>query len=166
MKTLKTTSALAFSALFLLGQSASAAETTTTFQVTATVLTACAVTALPLAFGNYDPTSSTDTDATTTITVTCTLGTPYQIGLDAGTAAGATVTTRQMTGTVSSDLLDYSLFSDSGRTTNWGNTLATDTVSVASAGLTDLHTVYGRITASQNVTADAYVDTITVTVTY
>lgn len=158
--------AFAFCLLLLSQQTVSAAETTTTFAVTATVLTACVVAAVPLAFGNYDPTSATDTDATSAITVTCTLGTPFQVGLNAGTAAGATVTTRQMTGAVNSDLLDYSLFSDSGRTTNWGNTLDTDTVSVASAGVTDVLTVYGRITAEQNVSADAYTDTITVTVTY
>jgi spore coat protein U-like protein len=150
--------------LLLGGEAVQAATDTTTFQVTATVTESCNVTATDLAFGNYDP-SAADNDKTSTITVTCTKGTDYDIGLNEGTASGATVTARQMTG--SPDLLDYSLFSDSNRTVNWGNTVSTDTVHVGSAaGTPENHTVYGRIPTGQYVTAGSYADTITVTVTY
>jgi len=152
--------------LLLDGQAVQAATDTTTFQVTATVTESCNVTATNLAFGNYDP-SAADNEKTSTITVTCTKGTDYDIGLDQGTASGATVTTRQMADTVSSDLLNYSLFSDASRTVNWGNTVGTDTVNVGSAtGAAENHTVYGRIPTGQYVTAGSYSDTITVTVTY
>jgi spore coat protein U-like protein len=146
------------------GQAVQAATDTTTFQVTATVTESCNVTATDLVFGNYDP-SVADNEKTSTITVTCTKGTDYDIGLNEGTASGATVTTRKMVGTV--DSLNYSLFSDTNRTVNWGNTVGTDTVAVGSAtGAAENHTVYGRIPTGQYVTAGSYSDTITVTVTY
>ncbi|MGJ0492552.1 Csu type fimbrial protein [Methylobacter sp.] len=152
--------------LLLGGQAVQAATDDTTFQVTATVTESCNVTATDLAFGNYDP-SLANTDNISTITVTCTKGSDYDIGLNEGIASGATVTTRQMIDPVSTDLLNYSLFSDSGRTTNWGNTVSTDTVHVASAlGTPEVHTVFGRIPTGQYVTAGSYSDTITVTVTY
>jgi spore coat protein U-like protein len=154
-------------ASLLLGwQAVQAATDTTTFQVTATVNDACTVSATDLAFGVYDPSAADDED-TSTITVTCTKSTDYDIGLNEGTASGATVTTRKMIDTVSTDLLNYSLFSDASRTVNWGNTVGTDTVHVGSAtGAAENHTVYGRIPTGQYVTAGSYSDTITVTVTY
>jgi len=157
---------VAIGLLLLDGQAVQAATDTTTFQVTATVNDACNVSATDLAFGVYDP-SAADNEKTSTITVTCTKATAYDVGLNEGTVAGATVTTRQMIDTVSTDLINYSLFSDSSRTVNWGNTVSTDTVHVGSAtGTAENHTVYGRIPTGQFVTAGSYSDTITVTVTY
>ena len=142
-----------------------AATATTSFLVTATVLKFCTVVATPMAFGNY--TSSTVSETTSTITVTCTNGTTYDIGLGAGAAAGATVTTRQMSGTtVTTARLNYFLYSDTGRTVNWGNTVGTDTVSLTAGAVPIISTVYGRVPASQFVAPDAYLDTIAVTVTY
>src|SRR5690349_8461784 len=94
-----------------------ATDATTTMGVSATVLNACLVTATNMAFGNYDPTSSSATDATSNINVTCTPGTLYNVGLNAGSTAGATVTTRKMLNGVTP--LNYSLYSNSGRSTNW-----------------------------------------------
>ncbi|MFA6051999.1 MAG: spore coat U domain-containing protein [Methylobacter sp.] len=166
MKLLKIGLALAVVLLAVNEQAAQAATTTTTFQVTATVNSACTVSATNLTFGVYDPSAAAHDD-TSTVTVTCTKATAYDIGLDAGLAAGATVTTRQMQHATLTDLLNYSLYSDAGRTTNWGNTVSTDTVHVASAtGAAENHTVYGRIATGQYVTAGSYADTITVTVTY
>ncbi|OWJ67324.1 hypothetical protein BWR60_10040 [Inquilinus limosus] len=142
-----------------------AATATTSFLVTATVLKFCTVVATPMAFGNY--TSSTDAISTSTITVTCTNGTGYDIGLDAGGAAGATVTTRQMSGTtVTAARLNYFLYSDSSRTVNWGNTVGTDTVHLTAGVAPIVSTVYGRVPSGQFVSPDAYLDTINVTVTY
>jgi len=118
-----------------------------------------------MAFGNY--TSSAVSETTSTITVTCTAGTGYDIGLDAGGAAGAGVTTRQMSGTtVTTARLNYFLFSDSGRTVNWGNAVGTDTVHLTAGAVPIISTVYGRVPAGQFVAPDAYLDTINVTVTY
>ena len=148
----------------VMGGVAQAAEATTTFDVSSTVLTACLVTATPLAFGNYDPANGAALDATNTVTATCTTGTPYNIGLDAGTGTGATVASRKMT--FGANLLNYSLYQETGRTTVWGNTIGTDTVSATAGATPTDHTVYGRVFSGQNVLAGAYTDTINVTLTY
>jgi spore coat protein U-like protein len=137
---------------------------TTTMAISATVLSSCGVTALPLAFGTYSPTQSTNTTATTTVAVTCTNGTPYNVGLNAGTGTGASVTTRKMTS--GSNTLNYSLYSDTGYSTVWGSTIGTNTVTGTGTGLAQTINVYGSITALQSVPAGAYTDTITVSLTY
>ncbi|MFJ1268473.1 spore coat U domain-containing protein [Legionella lytica] len=145
-----------------------AATATTTFQVTATVLKACVVSATTVAFGTYNPVGGTPTTATGTITTTCTNTTTYTTGLSAGTSSGATVTTRKMTGqTTSSNLLPYGLYQDSAHTVNWGNTPGTDTpAAVTGNGAAQNATVYGQIAAGTAAPIDTYLDTITVTVTY
>ena len=146
--------------------SAQAATTTATFTVTADVQTTCNVTAQNLDFGAY---LGVQVDATTTLTATCSTGTPYNIGLNAGTSTGATVTTRKMTGPgATPELLAYSLSQDAGHTINWGNTIGTDTVPGTGGGPADRQalTVFGRIPAGQFVGPGAYVDTITVTLTF
>lgn len=143
---------------------AHAATTTTTFPVTATVLTSCVVTATPLVFGNYDPTSATPLDAANTLIVTCTTGTAYNVGLDAGTGSGATVTIRKMTS--GANTLNYTLYQEAARTTIWGNTPPTNTVNATAVVLPTTHTICGRVSGGQNVPASLYADTITVTVTY
>ena len=66
---------------------------TGSFSVTATVAPSCSITANTLNFGSY---TGAIANSTSTISVTCANGSPYNVGLDAGTAPGATVTTRQM----------------------------------------------------------------------
>ncbi len=167
MKLLKTRIVLAIG-LLATGSAAFGATETTTFGVSATVADACSVSASALAFGSFDTAvANTDKDASTTIDVTCSNGTPYDIGLDAGGATGATVSARQMTGGTGTDLLDYALYSDTGRASNWGNTVATDTVAGTGSGVSQVNTVYGRIPSGQaTAPTGAYSDTITVTVTY
>ena len=60
----------------------------------------------------------------------------------------------------------YSLYSDSGRTTVWGNTVGTNTVAGVGNGASQSYTVYGRVPAQTTPAAATYTDTITVTVTY
>ena len=154
---------LAILALGLASTSASATTTvTTTFGVSATVQSTCLISASALAFGTY--TGVVD-NATSTVSVTCTNTTTYNVSLNAGTATGATVTTRKMTGP-SAALLNYSLFSNSGMTANWGNIIGTDTVAGTGNGSSQAITVYGQVPASQYVTPGSYADTITATVTY
>jgi spore coat protein U-like protein len=62
--------------------------------------------------------------------------------------------------------LNYSLFSDSARAVNWGNTVGTDTVAGIGTGSAQTITVYGTIPSNQGNRAGTYADTITVTVTY
>lgn len=139
-----------------------AATTTTTFGVTATVQATCLVAATPLAFGTYTGLAAT---STSTVSVTCTNTTPYNVGLSAGLAPSAGVTTRKMTGPAAA-LLSYSMYTDAARSLNWGTTIATDTVPGTGNGSAQAITVYGNVPAGQFVAPGAYADTITATVTY
>jgi spore coat protein U-like protein len=135
---------------------------TATFHVMVNVPASCSVAANNLNFGNYN---RAQLDATTTISATCTSGAPYNIGLNQGAAAGATVANRAMTGPAANQL-KYSLFSNTGLTTNWGNTVGTDTVPATGTGVAQTFTVFGRIPASQPDPPGTYSDTITVTLTF
>jgi spore coat protein U-like protein len=134
---------------------------TATFQVTATITNTCVISASNLAFGPY---TGKQVDATTTIIVTCSATTPWNLGLNAGTATGATVSTRKMTSGAST--LNYSLYRNAARTLNWGNTVGTDTLAGTATGLQQPQTVYGRIPASQAPAPGTYADTITATITF
>jgi spore coat protein U-like protein len=116
------------------------ATATTTFTVSANVVSVCVVAAQSLSFGNYSPVSGTDLDATTTVTVTCTLSTPYTVGLDNGTNASGSQ--RRMA--LLTTFLNYHLYSDSSRTQRWGNAGA-ELVSGTGNGLAQNLTAYGRI---------------------
>jgi spore coat protein U-like protein len=138
------------------------ATATTTFQVTATVQATCLISATSLAFGTY---TGVQANASSTVTVTCTNTSPYNVGLNAGTTGGTTVTTRKMAGPAGA-LLGYSLFSDAARTINWGNTIGTDTVAGTGNGNAQALAVFGSVAAGQFVAPGAYADTITATVTF
>jgi spore coat protein U-like protein len=145
---------------------AAAATTTTTFTVTANVTTNCEVVANNLNFGNY---AGVALAGTTTLTATCSTGTPFNLGLDAGTATGATVTTRSMQGPnvrTAGGLLAYGLFQDAAHSINWGNTVGTDTVASAGTGAAQTFTVFGQVPAGQHPATGEYQDLITVTLTF
>ena len=141
---------------------AAAATATTTFSVTAEVVTTCAITSTNMAFGSY---SGLVLNSTATLNATCSTGTPYTIGLNAGTGTGATVAVRKMKGPAVEEL-NYTLSQDSAHTINWGNTTGTDTVPGTGNGAVQPHTVFGQIPASQFIQAGEYSDTITVTLTF
>ena len=136
----------------------------TTFRVSARVEAVCEVTASDLAFGTYTAQAGTPLQGTTLLRATCTPGTTYNVGLDAGTSPGATVNQRKMVSGANN--LNYQLYSDSARSTIWGNTTGTDTVTGAGTGLAVDHTVYGAVPAAQVIPAGDYQDTITVRVYY
>jgi spore coat protein U-like protein len=137
---------------------------TTTFRVTAKVQAVCAVTATDLDFGTYTSQSGTALQATTLLRATCTPNTTYHVGLDQGQSPGATVNARKMVS--GANALNYQLYSDTSRTTVWGNTTGTDTVTGVGNGLAVDHTVFGAIPAAQVIPAGEYQDTITVRVYY
>jgi spore coat protein U-like protein len=142
--------------------SGGACTTTTTFTVTATVQPVCTISAANLPFGTY---AGPQLDAQSQITVTCANTTPWNVGLNQGTFAGATVTTRRMSGPGGA-ALTYALYQNAARTTNWGNTVGTDTVSGTGTGAAQLLNVYGRIPGAQAPVPGSYTDTILVTLTY
>jgi spore coat protein U-like protein len=141
---------------------ANASTATATFIVSTSIQATCLISTTPLSFGTYTGLTLT---STSTVTVTCTNGTAYDVGLNAGTATGATTTTRSMTGPGGA-LLSYELDSDSARTINWGNIVDTDTVEMTGTGLSQTMTVYGQVHAGQYFAPGIYSDTVTATVTY
>jgi spore coat protein U-like protein len=143
------------------------AQTTITDNLTVTVeiqAECTIVTTSTLDFGTQGVLDA-DVDNTGSVTVQCTSGADYDVGLDAGSGSGATTSDRKMTGPASATI-DYSLFSNSGRTTNWGDTVSTDTVSGTGDGSTQVLTIYGRIPTQTTPTAGTYTDTVEVSVTY
>jgi spore coat protein U-like protein len=145
---------------------ASAATATGTLVVSATVLKSCLIGGGTLAFGNYDPSSSTPASATTTVTLTCTPGTSYNIGMDAGAGTGATVTLRYLS--LTTNKLGYKLYQDGGHTTNWGNTVGTDTLAgtTSASSVTNTINIFGEIPVNEAAAVGVYADTVTMTVTY
>ncbi len=156
--------AIAAFCLLSLPSPSDAATTTSTFTVQMTVTTSCLInSASTLNFGSQGVLTA-NVDQTTALQVQCTNTTPYNIGLDAGTGSGATVAARKMTG--GGATITYSLYSDSGRATVWGNTVGTNTVAATGNGAAQSYTVYGRVPPQTTPAPATYTDTITVTVTY
>ncbi len=89
--------------------------------------------------------------------------TPYNVRLDAGTGTGTIVTRTMENGGVA---VNYNMYRDAGRTQNWGETDAVDTVDAAGTGAVVVHTIYGRVPAQATPVPNTYTDTVTVTVNY
>lgn len=134
--------------------------------VTATVAKKCTVSATPLAFPEYDPTSAAPVLATASISVLCTKASEtYWIGLEDGANAAAAGGQRRMAN--GAQYLNYDLFSDAGRTVAWRNVShAGGVITSTSAATANVKTVYGRIPAGQDVNALTYTDTVRISVNY
>ena len=144
---------------------ADASTTNSNLAVSMTITAGCTVTAGSVSFGTQSSLQS-NVDQTGSLSVTCSNTTPYNVGFDSG-ANSASVTTRKMKGGASNtEFVSYSLYTTSGRTTNWGNTVGTDTVTGTGNGSAQTLTVYGRVPAQTLGSPGAYADTVTVTVTY
>jgi len=156
--------ALAAACLLLSASGSFATTTTSTFTVQITLAATCVINSTStLDFGTQGVLTA-NVDQTSTIQVQCTNTTPYNVGLDAGTGTGATVAVRKLTS--GGATVNYTIYSDSGRTTVWGNTVATDTVAATGNGAAQSYTVYGRVPAQTTPAPGTYTDTVTVTVTY
>ena len=163
---------LAVAAVALMSTSAFAQGTgTINLSVSATVSANCTISTSALAFGSYDPVSanaSAALDGTGGVTVTCTNGAAATITLGQGTNAtigsndAAPLRRLKDSGT---NYISYSLYQDSGRSAVWGNTAGTG-VSHTGSGAATAISVYGRISAGQNLPAGSYSDTVVATVTF
>jgi len=120
----------------------------------------CSLNVIGVAFGQYDPFSTTDTDITGSVSMNCDTETSVQVSFSAGFGPFAT---REMKSGLNAIL--YNLFTDPSHLTIWGDgSPGTSLVSIS--GTTGSHTVYGRIPARQNAPVGTYGDTITVTLTF
>jgi spore coat protein U domain-containing protein, fimbrial subunit CupE1/2/3/6 len=142
----------------------SATTVTTTFTATITLAATCIInSASTLDFGTAGVLTA-NVPGTSTIAVQCTNTTPYNIGLDAGAGTGATVAVRKLTSGAAT--VNYSIYSDAGHTTVWGNTVSTDTVAATGNGASQSYTAFGLVPIQTTPAPGTYTDTVTVTVTY
>jgi len=144
-----------------IASAASAGSATANLGISASVAATCTISTSAVAFGAY---SGAQVDASGTVTANCVIGTPWTIGLGTGTGTGATTSNRKMTS--GANTLSYALFSDSTRTTNWGNAIGTDTVAGTGTGASQNQTVYGRIAAGTVPAAGSYSDTVVATINF
>ena len=149
-----------------LATAATAATASSSLNVSATVTANCTVSTSPVAFGTVDPIAGTDVDGAGGITVTCTNGTGWSAAAGVGAGTGATLASRKMAS--GSDLLSYSLFTNSARTSVWGDgTGSTAAISDTGTGSAQIVAIYGRVGSGQtSAPAGSYADTVAVTVTY
>ena len=155
----------AVAAIAVSAQPALATDTTGSLSVTATVTSNCAVSTTAVAFGNVDVTLNANVDATGGISVTCTNGTAWTAKAGAGSGSGATITDRKMTS--GANLLNYALYTDSARTTVWGDGTTGSAITGTGTGSAQASTIYGRVPSGQTTKPiGSYADTVTVTVTY
>lgn len=145
------------------------------FQVTLNITGACTLAANPLDFGTKQGGITVNLDASSTLTPNCTSGQAYSIGLNNGVGSGATASVRKMTNSADNSTVDYTLYTNSGRTAVWDNNCttvpnpgaSTNCIGGTGTGSNQVVTVYGRVPATQtSVTVGQYVDTVVATLTF
>ncbi|MDP3138734.1 MAG: spore coat protein U domain-containing protein [Burkholderiaceae bacterium] len=144
-----------------------AATATGPMQVTVTVTGDCTVGASALAFPSASSAAiaAGNVDASGNVTVNCSVGSNYTVALDAGAGTGATLASRKMS--AGSELLSYTVYTTTARTTVWGDgTGGSATASGVGTGADQSITAYGRIFSGQTVPAASYSDTVNVTISY
>jgi spore coat protein U-like protein len=151
-----------------LGRVADAGTATGTMTVTASVSASCSVTAGTLAFGAYNTVTGTAVTGSTTLSLSCTKGSTATITLGQGSqpATGSTdiIPLRQMANGTSR--LAYFLYQDTTRLVAWGNTALTGEAYLSATASPTNVNVYGTISASQDVPAGSYSDSVLATVSF
>jgi spore coat protein U-like protein len=135
----------------------------------------CRVAATGPAFGTYSPTNTAATVANGTLTATCTLtgGTTTAVTLTSSYSTGSSGTFSSRVMLSGTSRLSYNLYYDAAYTQirgdgTGGSQTGSATMTLTRAAPTqDVEsTIYGRVTAGQDVAPGTYTDTITITVTY
>jgi len=134
--------------------------------VTGRAEAACTVSAVGVSFGTYDVFTAAPTTSTGTITYHCG-NADHNILVSISTGSSGTYVARTLNR--STETLSYNLYLDSAFATVWGD----------GSGVTGVYqksnppnnsdvalTVYGRITAQQDVTVGSYSDTVIATVNF
>jgi len=158
-----------------------AASATSTIPVNVRVAQVCAIaTTSGLSFASYDPVvinASAALNATGVISITCSKGSAgVTVALGYGLNPSGT-TQRQMVGSTASNLIQYNVFqppsSIAGTSCTfpgvlpWGTSgVGMLTVTTAPDNAPRLYSICGTIPGAQNVTADAYTDTIVATINF
>lgn len=133
----------------------------------------CTISSPPnINFGAYDPFSTSALDGAGTGTIFCSTNrTSEAVSLSISASAGSagSFAPRKMNGP-SGNRLDYYVYIDANRTQNFGTGVSGTFVDGGSFTLrpsrTLTHTLYGRITAGQDVAVGSYTDTLVYTVNF
>lgn len=155
--------------MMLLAATAEAGVATSNMNVTATVASSCSITAGAMAFGTYDAVAGTQIDGSATLSVACSKGavTTITLGQGGNAASGSTdLAPQRRMKDASNNTLGYTLYTDPTRQTAWGNTSAVGVAYTSTSAAATNLTVYGRITASQDVPAGAYSDVVVATISF
>lgn len=172
LKLKQPTSTILAACLALVASAAMADTKTSDIGVSANVAASCSISALPIAFGAYDPLNTNsatgaDVTATTTVTTTCTSGATPTLTLNEGVNKDSTSSpdepVRRMVNGTDGTFMNYGLYSDTNHETPFKGTTGT---AVAADGTAQTTTVYGLIPKGQAMTVGAYTDTVTATVTF
>jgi len=127
---------------------------------------ACTISATSVNFGSYNVFNGSPTDSTGTVTYRCN-GSAHNITVGLTQGASASFNQRQMQ--KGSESLTYNLFVDASRTNIWGDgTSGTSVYSISNPpNNTNVNlTVYGRVTAGQDVSAGSFSDTVTAVINF
>lgn len=142
-----------------------AAETSTTFNVTANVNPACSIGADDILFGTV---TQALVDGTLIkpgkVTVLCSQSTPYAVRLTPQSSSNTNGAGELANLTTPSAKMIYGLFSDSSAVVPWGNQAGNDIEGTGNGGNQDIP-VYARLT-TYNATPGEYKDVVTATVVY
>ena len=136
----------------------------------------CTISATPMAFGSYDPSSPTQmAPATSTIAAQCSVPpgsgnvTGFTMSVSLSTGSSGSYAARRMTSTPAMDTVQYNIFTSATRTSVWGDgTGGTTTVPVTLPRLTPGQSgaasavAYGFVPPLQDVASAEYADTIAV----
>ena len=136
-------------ALAAISSQAMAATATGTFQATATLNSACVVSASNVNFGAITPAATGDATATGTITSTCSKNVPYSLAISSGSG---TFASRTMAGAASgnTDKLNYNLYTEEAATMVWGDgSASTVKINATGTGIAQQNTVFGKLSLNQ-----------------
>lgn len=159
-------------ALGVTSGSQAAGSDTANLTVQATVDANCTISTTAVDFGSYDPvTANATTDlqapAGGKVTLLCTNGASATVTLGEGSNAdtGSAPEDPERRMASGANFLSYTLYSDAGLTTEWGDTAPTGVAHTGTGASADLP-VYGVIPQGQNVPVGTYTDTVLATVSF
>ena len=132
----------------------------------------CSVTAVSLAFGNYNTFQGAHTDTTGNVAVTCSGKAGEVVAYSVALSAGRGVFSVRRMNTAAGFLLNYNIYTNAARTLVWGDgssgtLVVNDAYTLAAPTTTRNYPVYGRAFSSQKAAAvGAYTDAIVVTLNF
>lgn len=135
------------------------------FEVRLTIQANCQITAADIDFGTFAVGTTAQYDGQGDVVVTCaSAATSYTVALSTGVASSYAPRQMQQGSPLLS--VQYNLFTDSARSTVWGDGSGATVTQASTTGQVQTFTAYGRVPAGQAVTPGVYLDTVTATVTF